>query len=539
MIIKIIPARAPAMAGTAAAPAAPKRASDAQLGRSMKNLVTYLVGPGKANEHTNPTMIAGWDMLPEEFADVTWNDPDWGPGEVSRLAAQLNRPMIKKRVDHELPDDRAWVMHVTMSLEPGSTLTYEQWGSVARDYIRHMDLDDSGGKAPCRWVGFHHGLSAGQADSDSGQDHIHLAVMMIREDGTWASTWQNQRRTQQARRQIEADHELIAAEDAARTKDRVPYTAVDAVRSGRGEPTERDRLRSSMTAALTQADSEADYIRRLWASGVLTRPRFAQGTDEVVTGYSVALRPTTDQQPIFHAAGKVHKSLTLTNVRARFTDSPEAAQRAALLWRAGSAVTHTQPGPARAKPRRTVTQAAAEIAEVNRIIKDLPQAEIDKWADVAYDTSGIWATVSATLEPSRTGPITAAAEATLRDATTVATKDATIGDTTQPMRRAQFNLQTARAARLIAQSWRDDELGWLAVLEQLGHTTAMIARARAARGDATNAEYLATRASAAAEAAQRAVISLQNQGGGARRGIAVLDRSRDALPNRDDRGERE
>lgn len=106
------------------------------------------------------------------------------------------------------------------------------------------------------------------------------------------------------------------------------------------------------------------------------------------------------------------------------------------------------------------------------------------------------------------------------------------------MRRAQFNLQTARAARLIAQSWRDDELGWLAVLEQLGHTTTMIAQARAARGDATNADYLAARATAAETAAQKAVISLQNHHGG-RRDPAAPQRSLDARSDRDGRGERE
>lgn len=475
----------------------------------MRNLVGYLVGPGKANEHTEPTMVAAWGTLPEEFVDVEWNDPDWGPGEVSRLAQQLNRPMVKKRVENELPEDRAWVMHVTMSLEPGSTLDYEQWGKVATDYIKHMELDDSGGKAPCRWVAFHHGLSAGQDDTTGGQDHIHLAVMMIREDGTWASTWQNQRRSQWARRQIESDHQLTPVEQAAQVRDRIPYSRIDAARSGRGVAPERDRLRTAMTSALTQADSEADYIRRLWASGVLTRPYFAPGSNEVVTGYGVALRPTDGSKPYFQAAGDVHTSLRLPAVRRRFPDTVEGAQAAALLWRAGTAVKGPapKPDPNRA-PQRTVGRAAKELAEVHRLVKELPQEEVDRWADLAWDTSGIWATVARTLEPSGLGAITAAAEATRRDATKVSERAGASDAGRRP-----FTVGTARAARLIAQSWRDDELGWLALIEQLAHTTTAIVQTRTARQNTSDAGYLAERALKGADAARKALVSYQNQRG--------------------------
>lgn len=60
--------------------------------------------------------------------------------------------------------------------------TDEQWCEVARVFVAAMGFDDNdGARAPCQWVEVRHGVSA------NGNDHIHLVVNLVREDGTNAS----------------------------------------------------------------------------------------------------------------------------------------------------------------------------------------------------------------------------------------------------------------------------------------------------------------------------------------------------------------
>jgi len=241
-----------------------------------------------------------------------------------------------------------------------------------------------------------------------------------------------------------------------------------------------------MVAALGRSESEADYVKNLWASGVLTVPRYAEGTTEVIVGYKVALRPARDQQqPLWHAAGKVHKSLTLTNVRARFTDDPSAATEAAAMWRRVDPRVGATP-PGRQHRDGAAGRAARHLAEVNRIAAQLGPDELTEWAALARDTAGVWAQAATELEPDGRGPVSRAAEAVWRDGTTL---DATIA--IPP--RSPHHQGIARAIRLLTQSSRNDILGWLAVLEQLARTNAAIAAARAARSDLDNAHYLLTR----------------------------------------------
>ena len=47
------------------------------------------------------------------------------------------------------------------------------------------------GKAACRWVAVRHGLST------NGNDHVHIAVSLVREDGTKASTHNDFKNAQQ------------------------------------------------------------------------------------------------------------------------------------------------------------------------------------------------------------------------------------------------------------------------------------------------------------------------------------------------------
>ena len=54
-----------------------------------------------------------------------------------------------------------------------------------------MGFTEASGKAPCRWVAVRHGLSK------NGNDHVHIAVSLVREDGTKAMTHNDYKRAQE------------------------------------------------------------------------------------------------------------------------------------------------------------------------------------------------------------------------------------------------------------------------------------------------------------------------------------------------------
>jgi hypothetical protein len=101
------------------------------------------------------------------------------------------------------------------------------------------------------------------------------------------------------------------------------------VRTGKG--TSRSTRTSSngpcAPAAVASLD-EGEFVRRLRRGGVLIRPRFAAGRDDVVAGYSVALRPSGEDRPVWYGGGRLARDLTLPRLRKGWPDSPHTAQAA-------------------------------------------------------------------------------------------------------------------------------------------------------------------------------------------------------------------
>ena len=97
-----------------------------------------------------------------------------------------------------------------------------------------MGFTEASGKAQCRWVAVNHGTS------ENGNHHIHLAVSLVREDGTKASTHGDYKRAQQTCRELEVKYglEQLSTVHAARGYDRAEKAT--AVRD------EREMHRSSL-----------------------------------------------------------------------------------------------------------------------------------------------------------------------------------------------------------------------------------------------------------------------------------------------------
>ncbi|MFF3038126.1 ATP-binding cassette domain-containing protein [Arthrobacter citreus] len=187
-------------------------------GERMSGLMMYLVGPGKTNEHTEPHLIAGDPAL------LAWHDD----AELDREAALgIARHLERPRSAYGVNVNGGHVWHCSLSIgaEEG-LLTDEKWQDIANDFIHAMGFDDhEGTKAPCRWVAVRHGVSK------NGNDHIHLAVNLVREDGTKASIHNDFRRSQSAARALEVKYGLEQLE------------SVKAERATRGyDPAERESL---------------------------------------------------------------------------------------------------------------------------------------------------------------------------------------------------------------------------------------------------------------------------------------------------------
>ncbi|MGP5288288.1 relaxase/mobilization nuclease domain-containing protein [Glutamicibacter arilaitensis] len=412
-------------------------------GDRMAGLMTYLAGPGRSNEHTEPHLVAG------DPAMMAWHDD----AELSRdsalaIARHLDRP--RKAYEVEVNGGHVWHCSLSLRADEGA-LSDEKWNEIANDFVKAMGFDDNEGtKAPCRWVAVHHGVSK------NGNDHIHLAVNLVREDGTKASIHNDFRRAQAAARALEVEHGLEPLESAqaqratrgydpaeretqARSRARAKYERTRA-KQGTKSPswenlsgadrkahiaaelrTDQPRFLLSLKvrAASTASNSEAEFVRRMRRDGLLVRARFADGRTDVVTGYSVAERPEAGERPIWYGGGHLGRDLTLPRLRDGWPDTPTGATEAAAEWNAARRGRRVvAPGREAHEPNPELwDQRNAELRELVDRLRAVPVDDRDTWATVARQTSGALAAWSNATE-STPGDLAAAAEALSRSAQT-------------------------------------------------------------------------------------------------------------------------
>jgi len=420
----------------------------------MAGLLVYLAGEGKRNEHTEPHLVAG------DAALLTWH----GDNELNRdsalaIARHLDRP--SKAYGVEVKGGHVWHCSLSLSAEEGM-LTDERWREIAEDFVTAMGFDDNQGtKAACRWAAVRHGVS------QNGNDHIHLAVNLVREDGTKASVHYEYKRAQAAARALEIKYDLqplesVTAERStrgfkpaereaqARARAQAKHERLRTTRASgatvpglpvgapvpaweqlsgaqrqqriaeqlrAGQP--REALALRVRAAATAAADEAEFVRRMRRSGLLVRARFAEGTTDVITGYSVAARPEHGERPIWYGGGHLGRDLTLPRLRSEWEDTPTGASAAAAEWTAakrGRRVVAAGRETREATPQEWAEQDA-KLRELVDRLRQVPVDDRDTWATVARQTAGAlaaWSTATETVP----GDLAAAAEALSRSAQT-------------------------------------------------------------------------------------------------------------------------
>lgn len=358
----------------------------------------YLVGPGRSNEHTDPHLINGSPLI------MAWHDD----AQLNEAAAvSIAREIDLNRRVFGVDADIKHIWHCSLSIPyQDREITDQEWADIAARFMDEMDFTDAQSKAPCPWVAVHHGRSV------KGNDHIHIMASTIREDGTkWADS-NDFSRAQKAARGIEKDFHLIQLGNHSERWLQQGELARDSTR----EPT-RFALERTVRACAVAAESEAQFVRLMRRAKLLVHPRFAAGTDSVVTGYSVAERPPKGMRPLWFGSGKLAQDLTLPSLRTRWPDSPGSAQEASEEWMAAKRhrrIVHPD-APGAALDEATARRLAGELKEVRRRLVKIAPDDHQAWAHAAREASGVFAAWSKATEDGQ-GPLGRTARVLARSA---------------------------------------------------------------------------------------------------------------------------
>ena len=407
-------------------------------GQQMVRLIRYLVGPGKHNEHSDPHLVAGSSWLMAWHAETELSDAD-----AKVIGKDLEAPT--KAFNAAVTGGHVW--HCSLSLDAAEgLLSDDQWAQIAEEFVTAMGftVEDEQGQM-LRWAAVRHGVSS------NGNDHIHLAVNLVYEDGSIADVFRDWPRAQRACRELEVRHGLRRVggdgrssrgfkpgEVEAEARRRAHAAHAKAQRSGR-EPrswkeiptSERDAivahyspaeavrftLARQVRAAATGSVDEAEFVRRVRRQGLLIRPRFARGTQDVVVGYRVAARPRFGERPIWFGGGHLARDLTLPRLRESWPDTPQAGLAASAEWRAAwRGVRVAAPGRETLEPTPDLPQQlTADLDAMRTRLNNVPPNDVASWARVAGQVSGALSAWSVTTEPTP-GPLAQTADAIARSA---------------------------------------------------------------------------------------------------------------------------
>lgn len=269
-------------------------------GKRTIGLLYYLYGPGKAEEHIDPHLVASWDHAapdPGRDAEATFK----------QLQQLLDQPLVNLD-EGERPRKHVW--HLSVRNGPTDRiLSDDEWGDVARRMVAAAGIDDPDQGAGCRWVAVRH-----------ADDHIHILATLVREDGYRPDLDFDAVRVQAEARLLEQELGLRRLNPGDGTAAKRPTSAErhKATRMGR-ERTVREELRETVRRAVAGAQTQEEFFRRLRAAGVLVRTRVAPSGD--LLGYKVALPGdvNADGESVFYPGSKLGADLSLPRIRERWS----------------------------------------------------------------------------------------------------------------------------------------------------------------------------------------------------------------------------
>ncbi|MFE5031328.1 relaxase/mobilization nuclease domain-containing protein [Streptomyces sp. NPDC056683] len=304
---------------------------DVSTGSSTLGLINYLFGKGRRDEHTDPHIVAAWDMAgaPDPGRDLT--------ATYTQLARRLDHhvDLRTRELGGKQPPQHVW--HCPVRTAPGDRyLTNAEWAEVARRVVAATGIAPEGDDKACRWIAVRH-----------ADDHIHIMATTVRADGRRPRTNRDGWRAQLECRRIEAEFGLRRLKSGDLTAPRTPTGAerAKAERQGR-EETAREWLREQAYAVAAAVRSIDEYFTVLRSLGIQVRPRIGPETGEV-TGYSLAAPgDTANGEPVWYGGSKLAPDLSCNRLRERLptqelADRPQPVADPAEPWhRAETAIRH-------------------------------------------------------------------------------------------------------------------------------------------------------------------------------------------------------
>jgi hypothetical protein len=437
-------------------------------GASGRGLIRYLLGVGRANEHTDQRVItAGLVLGGEALASAKLSAQ-----EIADLGAALD----EANDAYGTNPMGGHLYHLSLSLRPGDRLlSDEEWAQISQVVMESLGFEGKGTQ-PAAWVAIGHGMSA------QGNQHIHIAASLVGIDGSKVDIWRDRKTLSRVCAELEHTYGLSAV--AGREGKGMPGLSraelERSAREGLAEPP-RMTLARLVRAASVASKDEAEFVRRLRGSGALLRPRFATGGQHEVVGYSVAMRVTAGAAPIWFGGGKLAKDLTLPHLRQFWEVSKDDTQAAVVEWSAPKSVF-----PGRETLGGHSNDWRRAVAAVERSVERLravPVSDLPAWSGAAREGAGVFAAWSRRLDGKSPGPLAAIADALARSAQNRPGEPA-------PERGAVRDFRGVAAIVAQSQLSRDSALAWAMLINQLGRTLRTIGDAHAARGETEMAKLL-------------------------------------------------
>lgn len=304
---------------------------DVSTGSDTRGLIAYLFGPGRRDEHTDPHIVAAWDMAGAP-------DPGRDPAATySRLAKRLDHhvDLRTRELGGKKPPQHVW--HCPVRTAPGDRyLTDAEWAAVARRIVHATGIAPEGDEKACRWIAVRH-----------ADDHIHIMATTVRADGRRPRTHRDGQRAQAECRKIEVEFGLRRLKSGDLTAPRTPTGAERAKAERQGQSvTARHWLREQAYAVAAAVHKEADYFTVLQSLGIKVKTRLGPETGDVI-GYSLAAPGDTNAagEPVWYGGSKLAPDLSINRLRERLPDQemadrPRYAADPAAPWRHTTTAIH-------------------------------------------------------------------------------------------------------------------------------------------------------------------------------------------------------
>ncbi|WP_327305900.1 mobilization protein [Streptomyces sp. NBC_01298] len=276
-----------------------------KAGANTRGVLNYLYGPGRANEHTDPHLVASWDgFAPDPGRDET--------ATLARLASALD--LRVKQAGDRAPEKHVW--HCSVRAAPEDrTLSDDEWATIARRVLNATGIAPAGDPDACRWVAVRH-----------AEDHIHIVATKVRGDLTKPRNWNDYLRAHKELAAIEKEYGLRQVTLGDRTAAKKPTRAEQekARRTGTAT-TPRERLRATVRTAVAAATSTEEFFTILRSTKVLVDIQHFPSGD--IRGYKVALPGDTNAQgePVWFSGSTLGPDLSYPKISERLAPTETAS----------------------------------------------------------------------------------------------------------------------------------------------------------------------------------------------------------------------